>query len=81
MIGARNEKIDRLYRRVSWLRKGKGNIETLYLAKFVGHAQHMIRGAPSDIAVKCNLEGIWNAAFDLKLVKGFDALPRRLNLM
>lgn len=47
----------------------------MYLAKFVGPTQHMLSGAPSDVAVKCDLEGIWNAVFDLKLVKGFDVLP------
>ena len=48
--------------------------------KLVGHTQHVISGAPSDVAVKGDAERICDAAFELKLIKSLNALSRRLNL-
>jgi hypothetical protein len=48
--------------------------ETFYLTKFVVCAQHAMGGAPSDVAVKWDVEGICDATFKLKFVEGFNVL-------
>jgi hypothetical protein len=51
-----------------------------HLAKFVGYAEHAMGGTPPNIAVKRYFEWVMNATFNLKLLKCFDALTRRLDL-